>query len=253
MNTIQKVYDKIPIFWINLGNSEDRFKKMSDQLADYACNLRVDAVDGRDPKQFVTNNQVTYTNHKNFTTATIAVICSHIKAIKKGYDMEYDMICVCEDDANFELIKYYPYTLREIIDKSPSDWDVIQLYHTEKLLEQLGDYQKVGLKVFKRDSIYSGTCYLINRKGMKKILTEIVDTDGEKTFHIKVPIKSPEDVIFSYVNTYVLNLPFIYYYGETMTFDRYTNNAKDYKICCQKIQLDAKNVLIDFLKNKIKK
>lgn len=246
MNTLTNLFNNIPIFWINLNDTIDRKDKMIERLKDYNHHYRVEAVDGRNPQHFKTNYNVNYTSKINFNTALIAVICSHIKAIKQGYDLQYETICVLEDDANFELIQYYPHTLIDIINKTNDNWEIIQLYCVEEIDQQLNNYKENGLNTFKRTKYKSGTCYLINRNGMKKILDNVVNTNGIDYFDIKIPIINPEELIFSNLNAYILNLPFLYYYDEKMTFDTYTNNKNDIKKQCQIIQYNAKNILISF-------
>jgi len=253
MNTLSNIFNNIPIFWINLSDSIERRDKMIDQLKDYKYNYRIDAVDGRNTEEFKKNYNVMYKTEKNFNTSLIAVICSHIKAIKTGYDSNYEIICVIEDDANFELVKDYPFTLKDIVNKAPKNWDIIQLYYTQQLNPNMNNYLVSGLQILPRNINYSGTCYLINKTGSEKILSNVVCTDETRTFDFKIPLRDPEHLIFSQLNSYVINLPFLYYYDEKMTFDSYTNNANDMKKYCQIIQYDAKNSLINFYRNHLQK
>jgi GR25 family glycosyltransferase involved in LPS biosynthesis len=252
-NTISNVFKDIPIYWINLNDSIDRKNKMTQQLSDYNYNYRIEAVDGRDKEYFNKNYNIKYTTNVKFNTSLIAVICSHMKAIKTGYDSNYKMICVFEDDTNFDMIKYYPHTIEDIVNIAPLDWDIIQLYYTTTLAEKLNNYLIKGLAVYKRDLNYSGTCYLINRKGMEKILNNVVETNGTNIFNIKKPIIDPENIVFSSLNSYVVNLPFIYYYDDESTFDSYIENGVDFKNHCNRIQKNSKDYLIDFYQKNFKK
>ena len=244
-NNIEKVFGNIPIFWINLYDSVNRFNNMNEQLKNYPFNHKIGAIDGRNEDTFKRQYDVKCINPKNFCTAVIAVICSHIKAIKKGFDLGYDNICVFEDDTNFELIPYYPHTLKDIISITPTDWDIIQLFHSN-IANDLNEYTLKGLSVYKRNIDSSGTCYLINRNGMKKILQNI-ETDGDTKYNITCPIVNPEHAIFSQLNAYVLNLPFLYYQSNEMTFDEY-NKGSNAKLLCQKIHMETKIQLTTFIK-----
>ena len=245
-NNIEKLFENIPIFWINLNDSKNRFNDMCERLKNYPFNHRVEAIDGRNDDVFKKKYNVHYINPKNFCTAVIAVICSHIKAIKLGFDLAYDNICVFEDDVNLELIEYYPHTLKEIISITPADWDIIQLFHSD-ITNDLNEYRLKGLNVYKRNKHHSGTCYLINRNGMKKILQKY-ETDGDTKYNIAIPIFDPEDVIFSQLNAYVLNLPFLYYHSNEMTFDEYYKGS-NCKLECQQVHMKTKNQLTIFIKN----
>lgn len=70
---------------------------MVDQLKDYKYAHRIEAVDGRNTEYFNNNYDVNYIKSKNFTTALIAVICSHAKAIKTAENLNHEIACVLED------------------------------------------------------------------------------------------------------------------------------------------------------------
>lgn len=247
MNSLKRIFDGIPIYWINLHDSTKRYDNMIKEFGDYNNNIRIDAIDGRNSDKFKNEYHIQYDSTSNFTTALIAVICSNIKAIKHGYDNNHEMICVIEDDAHFELTKYFPMTLKDIIATIKEPWDAIQLYHVP--LNGLINYKQCNkIQLIKRNINYSGTCYLINRKGMKKILDN-VKTDGEKKFIYKTNIIDPESFIMSHINTYVLNVPFIYYYDNESTISAYIKDNVNEKQNSLRIQTNAKNELINFYEN----
>lgn len=250
MNTINNIFDQIPIFWINLDASVGRCLEMRKQLNGFNINKRIQAIDGRNQEQFNKNYKIiNYTSI--FSTSIIAVICSHIKAIKTGYDLNYDIICVLEDDAKFDLIKYYPFTLKDIIKRTDKDWDAIQLYvgDTDKLKSYLDSSLKgKKLKITKRIGFHSGTAYIINRKGMEKILNSL-DTDGEKYFDFKnIKIPSVECYIFKNLNSYILNFPFIYYFSNSSTIDIYLKKKNNFSEKCKKSSFDIQKKSMKLLK-----
>ena len=251
MNTLNNLFNNTPIYWINLYDSLDRYNKMTQQLKDYPYTLRIEAIDGRDPIKFNSYYNLSYPPTE-YSSAIIAVICSHIKAVKIAYDNGLEKTCIIEDDANFELVPHYSHTISEIISKTPTDWDIIQLYFTNNLDNVIHSYLTKGLQLFKRYDNFSATCYLINRRGMEKLLN-YVSTDGEKKFHFKTDIIDPETFIFSKLNCYVLNLPFMYYYSDNMTFENYTIHPNNDKKGCQLLHLQGKNILTDFYDKYIKK
>lgn len=245
MNSLKNIFGDIPIYWINLSDSAKRYNNMIKEFDDFNNNIRIEAVDGRNPEKFKKDYEVKYTSKVNFTTSLVAVVCSHIRAIKQGYDKGYEMICVVEDDAHFELVKSFPLTIKDILTLADKSWDVIQLYHVP--VSGLAEYKKTKkIQLFKRDKNYSGTCYLINRKGMEKILRECVETDGDKKFVLNNILVDPESFVFAKVNTFVLNVPFIYFYDEESTIDLYVNNDKKGKVNALSFQIKAKNELIEF-------
>ena len=73
------------------------------QLKNYP-NLRIESIDGRSQDMF---NKYRIINYKTiYSNANVAVICSHLKSIKKAFDDKLDKVFVFEDDADFKLIKY---------------------------------------------------------------------------------------------------------------------------------------------------
>lgn len=233
---MNKFFCDIPIYWINLNNSVERRNSAMIQLKNYPNNLRIEAIDGRDNTFFFNNYIVKYPPTKmNFTNSLIAVICSHIKAIKTAYDNNLNHVCIFEDDFDLKLLEHYPHTLKNIIDKAPESCDIIQLYYYEIFKNAQGNiiteaniqnYMNHGLLLLKPNPCYSGTCYLINRKGMKEVLEKIVDTDGIKKFIFKVPITSPERILFHNLNYYVVNIPPILHCGHNSTLNSYFNGKK---------------------------
>lgn len=243
MNNFSEKFCNVPIYWINLDDSEDRRNKMVENLK-YNSNKRIQAVDGRDCSTFYQRYSITH-NKTTFNTALIAVVCSHVKAIKTAFDDGLQNVCIFEDDTNFELAHLFPHTLNDIMHKH-SEWECIQLFFSNKLPDKLAHYKRYGLTVLPRDFNYSGTCYVINRAGMQRILTEMVDTDGDKKFIFKKDVRDPETTFFTFLKTYVINLPFVYYYSESMTFTNYFAYNSNLKLNCQGQHLDAKKILTDF-------
>lgn len=242
MQDLNRIFSNIPIYWINLKDSKERFVKMTEQVKNYK-NLRINAIDGRNKINFK-KYQIKF-KATIATNPVIAVICSHIKAIKTAYDNLEKMVVILEDDANFDLIKFYPHTINEIIQKTNNDWDIIQLYNgnTSLLNLILDDYKTNGLRVFKRDKNYSGTCYLINRIGMKKILN-LIKTDGDKYFDLtKIIFRDPEDLIFNNLKSYILNCPFLYYYNQDTTVGLHNSNESMINIK-KRIKIHQKSYLI---------
>lgn len=238
----------IPIYIINLYDSIDRKNNIIKEFEGYNNLTFIEAIDGRNNDIFYKKYNIKYNSSLNFSSAMIAVICSHIKAIKIAYDNNLDKVCIFEDDAHTDLIKSCNFTLNDICDLN-DDWQAIQLFGTSGNLNVLDDlyddYNKYGLRLLKRKINYSGTCYIINKKGMENLLNNYISIDNSMTnFYFKNLIIDPEDTILGNINSYIINRLVFYYYFPSMTFDNYFNDIdnKD-KINCQDIQLKTKNIL----------
>ena len=244
-SSVRKFFGSTPVYIINLKDSTDRCKKVLEQFGDYQYMDIIEAVDGRDPLVFKKKYNVQYTTRIPYVSAVIAVLCSHAKAIKTAYDHGHENACIFEDDVNLELIQRYPYTLNDITSLN-NDWDMIQLYYTDSLQTNYAHYTTNGLKLLPRVRYDSGSCYIINRKGMEKMLSTVIATDGSSNFDIMKEVIDPETVIFGHVNTYLVNLPCVYYCSDTMTFPYYAENDHTVKETCQVIQRNSANLLKSF-------
>lgn len=235
-------FNNIPIYWINLDDSKERFDGSIEQLKDYPNQKRISAIDGRNWDDFFKNNDIIYETDINFSSALIAVICSHIKAIKIAQMNDLDKVCILEDNFNFEHLKYYPYTLDEIIDKAPNDWEIIQLWnYNTNIDKKIDEYLEDGIKIYKPMPCLTGSYYIINKKGIENILKNLVETDGDKKFHFKRKISSPERTLYAGVKYYTVNIPPILYGGFNTTFPSYKKTGRKgsndkFKIYTKKIK-----------------
>jgi hypothetical protein len=245
----------IPVYIINLEDSIDRKKSVLNEFEGYNNIKFIEAVDGRNYHKFKNEYDIKYNSITNYSSSLIAVICSHIKAIKIAYENNLDKVCIFEDDVHNDLITSCDFTLDDICNLN-EDWEAIQLFGTSGNLDVLSslhhNYKENGLRLIKRDLDYAGTCYIINRKGMENLLNNYFSIDSTKTkIEIKNIIINPENSILGNINTYIINRLVFYYYFPTMTYDNYredTNNDKE-KIICQIIHLNTKNILQSFYCN----
>jgi len=169
------------------------------------------------------------------------------KAIHTAYIGNVDKVCVVEDDVHTELIKTCEFDLESICNLR-DDWEIIQLYfclNSRELFTIYVDYINNGLRLIDRNpNSYSGTCYIINRRGMSKILSDTVDTDGAHKFIFKNKVISPEDAVFLPIKSFAINRQIFYYYFPAMTYDNYSVDKKNMiKKASQHIQLDCANFL----------
>jgi len=205
----------------------------------------IDAIDGRNENEFNNNYKVNYSSDYNFTKSTIAVICSHIKSIYTAYHNNLEKVCIFEDDVHTDLIKCANFTLLDICNLN-NNWEIIQLFYVNRLEKHTNDFFKNGLRLIRRNGQYLGTCYIINKKGMEKILSHVVTTNGTNYFNIIPKIINPEDIIFNYILSYVINRQVFYYWCDIPTFDKYIYNDEHYsKVDSQNVCFIAKNKLLN--------
>jgi len=238
------------IFVINLKDNIDRFNHIKNEFNGYNNLHIIDAVDGRDRIKFLRDYEIQYAPTNNWSDPLIALICSHAKSIYTAYSLGLDYACIFEDDVHLELINKCSFSFQDILNKEP-EWEIIQLYYITDLIEYNSNFLNNGINILPRIKNYSGSCYVINRKGMEKFLNNIVRIENnELTKYTIIPeFIDIEDLIFGNLNAFIINRPFVYYYFETMSFNSYIkselmNNTPSGKELSQSVQKDAKNLLI---------
>ena len=195
-NTLESFSNfQIPIFYINLDRSIEKRDKMENQLKQYFNDYqRVSGVDGSKLHPNIYNNKIN--NHisynlKNFDgtidrgnpSAVIGCLLSHIKTILSINEKGCDYAVVLEDDMDFQYYPKWNTTFETIIQEAPSDWDIIKLFslNQNKLKEDV-DLFKKGIKYRKLSqshikSEWSTGCYIINKKGISKIMKDIQNNE----------------------------------------------------------------------------
>jgi hypothetical protein len=145
---------------------ETQFKKISNNInrvkgivGKNINNKKSDIVDGVEFKN----------DYDSLTTSEIGCILSHIKAINTAYNNGDEIALICEDDIYIEPYKLSK-PLNYIVENAPKDWELLQLYSGGYIPEiKTLKINEVKYLKFKQDN-WSFACYLINRKGMEKIL-----------------------------------------------------------------------------------
>lgn len=88
----------------------------------------------------------------------------HYRAMKTAYELGMERILIVEDDCRF--LKDADAVARGV-DMAPADADLLFLDHTSKTREPLrsveNGWQRCGL-------VYSAACYILNRKGMERLI-----------------------------------------------------------------------------------
>ena len=168
----------LPIFYINLDRSKDRFELFNNQIQKYNINpnqvTRISAVDGKT----LDLSSVPYKIHKDSQNnrPVIACMLSHFKAIKEAYESHHPYAVIMEDDCNFEYVPFQRYKLSDIANFLGETYNIIQLATMQdtnnKLLKISPNLTSPGYKD-------STAAYIINRVGMKNIVDSLLDVNTE--------------------------------------------------------------------------
>lgn len=218
MFTSQKIINKInvPVYYINLDRSHQRKKFMEDQFDRYNITnyKRITGVDGKQLKNtFKDNiNGTTFTNnYPELTKNEVGCLLSHLKAIKTAYDNNLDQVLILEDDCYLDLMFFWEDKLTSLLNKlNKPDWEIFQLY-TGNCIDF--NSKKCTLQTGKKDC-WGCVAYLINRKGMEKIINFIKTNNQNeiilgKYFSNKLyPTRGQSDIfLYQIAKTYYLNTP----------------------------------------------
>lgn len=190
--------DNIPIYWINLNRSPDRKEVFEKQLEFYNIinHYRIEGIDGIDInlKDYKNNIQ------EYLTKFELGCTLSHLKAIKESFNNNEEYALIMEDDCSFEYLKFQKYTITDLINimnNDYNDWELLQLVtcnrsdHNQNLLKN----NNYICKKFRNCT----TCYLINKKGIQKIINS------------NIFFKQADYFIYENVNSYYLTKPYFSY------------------------------------------
>jgi hypothetical protein len=194
------------ILWINLDNSIDRYKNMTNLLNNFKIeNRKISAINGDDIddikyKYFFSENDI----FPNYSNKEYAVLTSHLNTIEtfskidKKY-LKYNIGLICEDDLSLDFIKYWNIDFKNIIENAPSNWEIIMLGYFSLDLNFTENYKKW-------DSEWSAISYLIKYDNLSEKLEKL--KNGDKWICDEYDVMVSDNYIFSKFNTYVYKYPF---------------------------------------------
>jgi GR25 family glycosyltransferase involved in LPS biosynthesis len=225
----------IPIYWINLNKSSNRRNHMNKVLYS-TINIRIQAINGL----CINFNKLILPVNYNGTNLEIACLCSHLKAIYHAYIAMEDMVIISEDDVDFNLFIKWNGNFMDIIQLAPVDWEILQLNtsNPETIKTSILLYNKNNTNMWSKWNNYSSTViYLINRKGMKKLIDIFIKHNKGIIYDLSSENLLLADVVL-YKNTitYTLNIPIFNY----LTLD---SNIHDDHLIYQSITREIINKL----------
>ena len=199
------------IYWVNLDRSKDRYNSMIDLFKDdvfkHIPRQRISAVDGKlNPKNMYDKLVI---KEKLVAKDTIyGCLLSHLEAIKKFNDSNYNVALIMEDDANLEFKKYWKKTVKEIINNAPADWEIIMLSYTLGPGHVFHDWDNVCDYT---DNLTSSTLsYIINKKGSSKIINSTYK-NNKYVLDPKIRSHDADGYIYLIAKTYAYKYPMFTY------------------------------------------
>jgi GR25 family glycosyltransferase involved in LPS biosynthesis len=203
-------------YWINVDSAINRKIFMENQFKERNIdNVRVSAITPHNLKDVLTDEPPYFCgyiecrhNGAKDCIVEYSVLCSHLKAIKEGYDSGEDYFIICEDDIYF----MYNLDFTKIIKSLPLGFNILQMMvissgHTDFFYNK---FYINDIKLIRYTPITSSAgFYLISRKGAKEILDKYLNTENNK-FHFDncQYLKLADVLIFQSTNSCVSTFPF---------------------------------------------
>jgi len=206
------------IYWINLNRSENRRDNMKKMLKDKVFegipDKRIIAYDGKNDTKNVYDKLII--ENKKQSDTEYACLLSHLETIRIFNDSSNNVALIFEDDVTLEFKEYWKKSVKEIMDKAPSDWEIIMLSYIYNLDKNFlfSDWQKSDKEYDTNinNKYYSTIAYLINKKGSKKLMS-MYSVDNK--FLLKPGmIHAADFLIYESLITYVYKYPMFIYKTE---------------------------------------
>lgn len=252
----QNKFNKInvPIYYINLDRSPQRKKFMEEQFDKYNIfnYQRITGIDGKnlnDNLKFNINGTTFINNYKDLTKNEIGCLLSHLKAIITAYDNDLDEVLILEDDCSFDLMFFWKDKLTNILDKlNKPNWDIIKLYTDGECL----DFNSENCSLHTPEKgCWGCVAYLINKKGMEKIIDFIKPNDRNEIILGKYiddklfPTRGLSDIfIYQIAKTYYLEKPLFFTDNSELQSNIEPTSERDL------MMIETSNIIINhFIKN----
>lgn len=207
--------DNIDFYWINLDNAIERKEFMEKQFEKLKINnFRINAYSPNDFDDILLDKPPYFCGYKecferNCVDCPIeyAVICSHLKAIQRGYNSGKKYFVICEDDIEFPFnVNFY-----KLISSISNEVDIVQMMvisagHTDYFYNNFFKNKHLFIKY--NPITPSAGFYLCNREGAKKLLDLYIDkSTGKFNFSNCNYLKLADVLLFQSVNSIVCTIP----------------------------------------------
>jgi GR25 family glycosyltransferase involved in LPS biosynthesis len=180
-----------PVFYINLDRQPEKRQYIESQFAAYNISpfYRVPGVDGKhvQPNEFVSP----YEFRDDLKIHQIGCIMAHVRAIEMFYNTcSADIGLIIEDDLNFAPLGHVDFTIPDIVDAAPPDWEIISLHTTScnHYQDNRSTYNPT-ICMYRRESVkeycLSAAAYLIKRITAKYILDRVLQDGVIKIFPLR--------------------------------------------------------------------
>ena len=187
-----------PIYCINLDGEPDRWVYMQAQFKYWEIEnyTRISAYDGReDDLSDILKGK--YPDAMN--SGEVGCVTSHLKAMKEFLKTDEPYAFIIEDDCDFNTVRHWNFTWRDVMSKLPYDFDVFQT--------AIINPGSLFIKMHKRFvNDFSTASYVITRHHATKLVNLHCRGDKYKLDQGSKPRAVADDLIYNSGNTYAMPL-----------------------------------------------
>jgi len=185
------------LVWINLQKNVERKEYMCAQFDKYMLmNERYHAITPKDLSN-VAKYSYAFVNTYNIKLSEIACMCSHLLVLHQN--KHHDYLVVMEDDLELNDNVCH---LQKYIENAPIDWEILQLHYVS--VEHKRDDNNMWRKWLPTN--FSTAFYIINQKGMNKVLRRFWKRNLCYFKSIRGPIQA-DKLIYETCVTYTIAKP----------------------------------------------
>ena len=198
----------IPKYYVNLDRSIERRNRLETEFKKYNIvnYTRIKAFDKYNLKDIEKGevNNIKYINDYGGEKHELGCTLSHLIAIKTAYRNGDEMALIFEDDINFNLYPLWRKSFTEIIKDLPKNIEILQLISNKNI-------ETINFDIIKRpNNLATHGCtgaYLINRKGMKKVIDNFFLEDNTVKFkkELKLDNIRADYGFYNFMNVYYIN------------------------------------------------
>jgi len=184
----------VPVIYINMEKSVERRRHITSeffQLRLFPPPFRLEAVDGAKYLQLpqlepwihpdLHSLHLQLVNEGSVSAGELGCLLSHIKAMYHAYRSRATATLILEDDIDFSCIGLWGESLSSLVQRTPSDWNYIQLYRGMDIcikdFTPSMTYPRRLLKKQEGVSCWGTVAYLVSRKALQ-LLTDIFFVEG---------------------------------------------------------------------------
>jgi GR25 family glycosyltransferase involved in LPS biosynthesis len=231
-----KRINQIPVYYINMDKDIDRRQYMDSQLSNhFERYYRIPGVNGKliKNKNHDIVDGIKFINEfKELSLSEIGCTLSHLLAIKTAYDNGEEIACIMEDDVYMNLLNVQDESLDDFVKEINNnlDWEILKLYHqiSNNLSKNFIKIKDYILHLHQKGKYtYSTVSYIINRKGMEKILSNM----GNNPFYLlkKMSVTGAADsILYDQAKTYTVNPSFIIPNNTDLDSTIHTDHTNDH-------------------------